>query len=373
MGLLSTIKERIFGRRPEKPPESPEAKPESKPEVKPAASEPQTKPEVKPEAKPAASQPPTKPEAKPEVKTARSKPHRKPEGKPEVKPEAKPAATEPQKKPAVKPSDVIVDEKVEVVKEEKPVADKITIGELHLSGCTGCLVTLADNYEGLFKLLDDYADLVYALTLVDVRHVPEMDVCLVEGSCCLNDELSVEELKEARAKSKVLVAYGACAAYGNITRFCRGGQWNQPGHEAFVPISEVVDVDLYIPSCPPCPQEVRNVAVMAYLLLRGNDEQKQLATAYLTPLMQLAQRGNEACGCDLMYDVINQGLCMGCGTCAGTCPVRAITMEYGKPNVNRDQCIKCGACYSQCPRSWFNFDVMNNYEAIMGAIKGAMQ
>ncbi|PKL55215.1 MAG: coenzyme F420 hydrogenase subunit gamma [Methanomicrobiales archaeon HGW-Methanomicrobiales-6] len=274
----------------------------------------------------------------------------------------------------MKPSDVIVEEKVEVVqKEEKPVAEKISIGELHLSGCTGCLVTLADNYEGLFKLLDDYADLVYALTLVDVRHVPEMDVCLVEGSCCLNDKISVEELKEARAKSKVLVAYGACAAYGNITRFCRGGQWNQPGHEAFVPISEVVDVDLYIPSCPPCPQQVRNVAVMAYLLLRGNDEQKNLATAYLTPLMQLAQRGNEACGCDLMYDVINQGLCMGCGTCAGTCPVRAITMEYGKPNVNRDLCIKCGACYSQCPRSWFNFDVMNNYEGIMDAINGAMQ
>jgi coenzyme F420 hydrogenase subunit gamma len=89
--------------------------------------------------------------------------------------------------------------------------------------------------------------------------------------------------------------------------------------------------------------------------------------------MQLAQRGDTACGCDLMYDVINQGLCMGCGTCAGTCPVRAVTMEYGKPNVNRDQCIKCGACYAQCPRSWFNFDVMNNYEGIMGAIKGAMQ
>ena len=112
---------------------------------------------------------------------------------------------------------------------------------------------------------------------------------------------------------------------------------------------------------------------MAFLLLKGNDEQKKLATAYLTPLMQLAQRGNEACGCDLMYDVINQGLCMGCGTCAGTCPVRAVTMEYGKPNVNRDLCIKCGACYAQCPRSWFNFDVMNNYEGIMDAIRGAME
>ena len=318
MGLLSTIKERIFGRR-EKPPEKPEKRPESKPEREPVADPPQVK-------------------------------------------------------PAVKPSDVSVKEKVEVVqKEEKPVAEKITIGELHLSGCTGCLVTLADNYEGLFKLLDDYADLVYALTLVDVRHVPEMDVCLVEGSCCLDDKLSVEELKEARAKSKVLVAYGGCAAYGNITRFCRGGQWNQPGHASYVPISEVVDVDLFLPSCPPCPQAIRNVAVMAYLLLKGDDEQKKLATAYLTPLMQLAQRGNEACGCDLMYDVINQGLCIGCGTCAGTCPVRAITMEYGRPNINRDLCIKCGACYAQCPRSWFNFDVMNNYESIMNVIKGAME
>jgi len=169
MGLLSTIKERIFGRR-KKPPE-------------------------------------------------------KPEKRPEGKPEEKPAAELPQAKPVVRPSDVSRKDKVEVVqKEEKPVAEKISIGELHLSGCTGCLVTLADNYEGLFKLLDDYADLAYALTLVDVRHVPEMDVCLVEGSCCLDDKLSVEELKEARAKSKVLVAYGGCAAYGNITRFCRGGQ-----------------------------------------------------------------------------------------------------------------------------------------------------
>ena len=93
----------------------------------------------------------------------------------------------------MKPSDVSVIEKVEVVqKAQQPVAEKITIGELHLSGCTGCLVTLADNYEGLFKLLDDYADLVYALTLVDVRHVLEMDVCLVEGSFWLNDKISVE-------------------------------------------------------------------------------------------------------------------------------------------------------------------------------------
>ena len=89
--------------------------------------------------------------------------------------------------------------------------------------------------------------------------------------------------------------------------------------------------------------------------------------------MALAARGTEACGCDLMYDVINQGLCMGCGSCAASCPVRAITMEYGKPNIDRELCIKCGACYAQCPRSFFNTDVISNYEAINEAIMAALQ
>ncbi len=288
-----------------------------------------------------------------------------------AKPEAKkPAAAA---KPAKKPSDVKVEQKLEEkIKEEKPVVNKITVGHVHMSGCTGCLVSLADNYEGLFKILDDYADLVYCLTLADVRHIPEMDVALVEGSVCLQDECSVREIKETRERAKVVVALGGCAAYGNITRFCRGGQWNQPQHESFVPIGDLIDVDVYIPSCPPGAQAIRNVCVMAYLLLQGTDEQKELAAAYLKPLMNLAQRGTEACGCDLIYDVINQGLCMGCGTCAASCPVRAITIEYGRPNIDRDMCIKCGACYAQCPRSELSFDVINQFEGILEAIDGAM-
>jgi coenzyme F420 hydrogenase subunit gamma len=293
-----------------------------------------------------------------------------------MKPEGKPAEaieTKPVPKPAQKPKDVIPEHKVEEkLKEEKPVADKITIGHVHLSGCTGCLVSLADNYEGLFKILDDYADLVYALTLVDVRHVPEMDVALVEGSVCLNDEEAVSEIRETRKKAKVVVALGGCACYGNITRFARGGQWNQPAHEAYVPIGDVIDVDVYIPGCAPTPQQIRNVAVMAYLLLRGTDEQKELAVAYLKPLMALAQRGTEACGCDLMLDVVNQSLCMGCGLCAASCPVRAVEMVYGKPQIDTSLCIKCGACYAQCPRSFFNFDVINNFESISELIDTAM-
>ena len=41
--------------------------------------------------------------------------------------------------------------------------------------------------------------------------------------------------------------------------------------------------------------------------------------------------------------------CISCGTCAGTCPVEAISEGDGKYEINPDVCVECGACAGNCP------------------------
>ena len=123
-------------------------------------------------------------------------------------------------KPAVVKTDT--DERPKPMnKEENIVAKKIEVGYVHMSGCTGCLVSFADNYDKLFTILDRYVELCSCLALIDARHMDTMDIAIVEGSVCIQDKLSVDEIKETREKAGIVVALGGCACYGNITRFCR--------------------------------------------------------------------------------------------------------------------------------------------------------
>ncbi len=41
--------------------------------------------------------------------------------------------------------------------------------------------------------------------------------------------------------------------------------------------------------------------------------------------------------------------CLCCGTCAGDCPVGAISEGDGKFVIDPDTCIDCGACEGACP------------------------
>ncbi|MCS7116359.1 MAG: Coenzyme F420 hydrogenase/dehydrogenase, beta subunit C-terminal domain [Nitrososphaerota archaeon] len=56
---------------------------------------------------------------------------------------------------------------------------------------------------------------------------------------------------------------------------------------------------------------------------------------------------------DLLAEVVERGLCIGCGSCAAACPLAVISIEDEIP-VQKVKCFDdtvCECCYYQCPKS----------------------
>jgi F420-non-reducing hydrogenase small subunit len=157
------------------------------------------------------------------------------------------------------------------------------------ASCGGCDVAVLDTNE---KILDiaALADIVFWPIAVDFKyhHVRAMadksiDLCLFNGAIRSTEQAEIAEL--LREKSKVMVAFGACACFGGIPALAnftnREGIFQRVYHEApsnsnddgTVPLThtsvpegelelpglfdtvqtlaQVVDVEYYVPGCPP--------------------------------------------------------------------------------------------------------------------------
>ena len=72
---------------------------------------------------------------------------------------------------------------------------------------------------------------------------------------------------------------------------------------------------------------------------------------------------------DNIREVVEQGLCTGCGTCCGICPVEAVEMHVSKglllPETDEEKCTGCGLCVKCCPGYAVDFEALNS--AIFGA------
>ncbi len=165
---------------------------------------------------------------------------------------------------------------------------KVRLATVWLGGCSGCHMSFLDLDEFLIELAQK-VELVYS-PVVDVKEYPEnVDVCLIEGAVCNEDNLEI--LHKIRARTKVLVTFGDCAVTGNVPAirnqlglanaenvlqraYIENAQ-NNPGVpkadgivpqllERVLPVHEVVHVEYFLPGCPPPADRIK--AVVSQLL-----------------------------------------------------------------------------------------------------------
>lgn len=147
---------------------------------------------------------------------------------------------------------------------------KSRVATVWLDGCSGCNMSIFDMDERLLDLADRI-DLVYS-PLVDTKDYPEnVDIALVEGA--IGNKEQREFAHTMRERTKTFVSLGDCAITSNIVAYRNPFKVADVIHRVFaetteggaaqpsrdvpallpyaVPIHEIIDVDVFIPGCPP--------------------------------------------------------------------------------------------------------------------------
>ena len=237
-----------------------------------------------------------------------------------------------------------------------------------LNSCSGGEISIIDMGERLLDVLQ-VADIVHIPALVDSKYfgplgdrkhlsLPEADVGLISGG--IRNEEHLEVAHEMRRKCKIIIALGTCATHGGIPALANSWTPGQIMERAFttettdqteaypsdgVPamleacyaVDEKIKVDIYLPGCPPHPDQVFNALVALVqgkplsvsnksvcdtcpTVRKGKGDLKQVRRFLQAPQYQAADEP-----LDQMRCLLEQGLlCMGPVTHAG-CGGDAVT------------------------------------------------
>ncbi|HMQ33815.1 MAG TPA: oxidoreductase [Chloroflexaceae bacterium] len=168
------------------------------------------------------------------------------------------------------------------------MSERLRLATVWLGGCSGCHMSLLDMDEWLVELAA-LAELVYS-PIADRKEFPAgVDLALVEGAVANVEHL--ELARQVRRRSRLVVALGDCAVTGNVTAMRnplgpartvlqqvyidhgdpRGALPEAPGLvppllDKVVPLHFVINVDLFLPGCPPPAPRIR---ALLEALLRG--------------------------------------------------------------------------------------------------------
>ena len=157
--------------------------------------------------------------------------------------------------------------------------ERVKLATLWLAGCSGCHMSFLDLDEYLIELAQ-VAEIVWS-PIVDRKEYPSgVDVVLVEGAVANEEHLTM--IQRVRERSRILVSFGDCAVTGNVTALRNalgsalpvlqrayiddlGPAARIPSQEGILPklldrvlpVHQVVQVDAFIPGCPPPAARIR--------------------------------------------------------------------------------------------------------------------
>ena len=207
---------------------------------------------------------------------------------------------------------------------------------LQLSGCAGCEVSLLNAEEWI-----DQYKLVYMPLVISSHSVPDVDILLVSGGVRTNEDAF--NLKRAVKHTKKVVAVGTCAISGGISNLgnrddirafflAQGDRVHLPSMlPKCRPIDDLVEVDRYLPGCPPTPD------LFMALLFEDEDTKmpktvcQECGRKKLKDMKPKHLLGFQQGQVDPDICLINQGyLCVGSSTRGGC---KAICTRPGHPCV----------------------------------------
>lgn len=154
--------------------------------------------------------------------------------------------------------------------------NKPKLATVWCEACAGCHMSFLDLDEALVDILSQVELTFSPLTDFKEFAFPQTDVGIVEGA--IGNEENREVVEHLRRQCRLLIAWGDCAVFGGIhtMRNClprdevlRCGyvetassvDGSIPSHEDIpqlldkvLPVNAVVQVDGYVPGCPPAPE-----------------------------------------------------------------------------------------------------------------------
>lgn len=159
-----------------------------------------------------------------------------------------------------------------VVAEETP-SPKIRLGWFAFSCCEDNTVIMTEIMNDHWQEWKRLFEFRHVRIMKSINILDELDIAFVEGA--ITSDEHVDKLKEIRAKSKLVVAIGACALVGMPSGQRNNFNEKQKAEIEFLlarfaslpkvlKVSDVVKIDAEVPGCPMEPSkflEVVNAAV----------------------------------------------------------------------------------------------------------------